>query len=145
MSLIGARTSSHFSVFPPKLDVLKGDVMHFSQELVAPAFEQSYQFEDEASLLGSDYSTESEEGDFEQDDYEMHDSDIDGESPAEPTATAFEEEQEFQQQKEQLSQERLQFEEMARAHSLAKTPNMTEARLNQVTNKLWKKYLASKN
>ena len=142
VSLIGSRTSSSFSVFPPKLDVLKGDVMHFSQELIAPVAQDSYQFEDEASLLGSDYSTEDDESDFGQ---EMVDSDLDVESPSyeDGSPTAFEEQ--FEQQREQLSQERIQFDEMARAHSLAKTPNMTNARLNQVTNKLWKKYLSNKN
>lgn len=143
VSLIGSRISTHFSVYPPKLDILKGDVMGFSQELVpaTASFAQSYQFDDEASLLGSDYSTDSDgASEYEQD---VADSDIEMESPGDhEESVAYE--ASFEQTKKQLSQERLQFEEMARTHALAKTPNMTEARLNQVTNKLWKKYLASK-
>lgn len=144
VSLIGSRISTHFSVYPPKLDIIKGDVMGFSQELLpaAASFAQSYQFDDEASLLGSDYSTDSSDSasEYEQD---VADSDIEMESPGDnEESVAYE--ASFEQTKKQLSQERLQFEEMARTHALAKTPNMTEARLNQVTNKLWKKYLASK-
>jgi len=141
VSLVGARSSSHFTVYPPKLDVLKHDSLGFSQSILSFQ-QQAYEFEDEASLLGDDYSTESE-SDFEQDDFV--DSDISMESDGvNEDMTAFEQEAAAAAEAERLSQERVQFDEMARAHSLAKTPNMTEARLNQVTNKLWKKYLASK-
>ena len=159
--LVGSTASSHFTVYPPKLDVLKGDALGFEQEIQFSFKQEEFDFDDEASILGDDSSSFSDSSDFEQD--ELVDSEASISLDSNSTDSELDDTTAFEQAKKKkkggkgkkhkkggkkhkkVSQERVQFEEMARTHALAKAPNMTQARLNGITHDLWAKYVASKN
>jgi hypothetical protein len=180
LGFAGSVTSKHFNIFPPKLDVQKGDVLGFFQDIHnLEDFEQ-----DDVSILGEDYDSSAGEGSFEQDEESLMSStsfnsgdssdssasigsnasgdsgDIDPESPVDGEfAQAYRKKKGRGGKKKgrggkkgkrgrspkgrHLSQERIQFDEAARVKIMSHKPNMTQARCEQITQKLWEKYVAT--